>query len=111
MQYFEQQDALAGKIKIVVNRLGLEDSQISLNKALETIGRDVYWQVPNDYATMVESRNNGVPLLTQAPRAKLTKSIQQLSQSLNAAARSAEEETDERPQRKGLFSFLGSGTK
>ncbi len=66
LQFFDTRDAIAKKVKVVVNRLGLEDSQISLTKALETIGRDVAWQVPNDYGTMVEARNNGVPLVVQA---------------------------------------------
>ncbi len=110
MQFFDSQETLSEKIKVVVNRLGLEDTQISLNKALETIGREIYWQIPNDYATMVESRNNGVPLITEAPRAKLTKSIQQLAQSLDSYAISAAD-SDDPKQRKRLFSFLGSGSK
>ncbi|MGH7199610.1 MAG: AAA family ATPase [Planctomycetaceae bacterium] len=109
MQFFDQHDGLPEKIKVVVNRLGLEDSQISLNKALETIGRDIHWQIPNDYATMVESRNNGVPLLMQAPKAKLTKAIENLAQSIGQEEPLAETASGEpRAKRKGLFSFLGS---
>jgi pilus assembly protein CpaE len=112
MQFFDQREGLSEKIKIVVNRLGLEAAQISFNKALETIGRDVFWQIPNDYATMVESRNNGVPLLTQAPRAKLTKAIEQLARAIDkGAATESESADDKKGGRKGLFSFLGSGQK
>ena len=64
LQFFDGEESLADKVKVIVNRLGLQDTQISLNKALETIGRDIFHQIPNDYGTMVESRNNGVPLLT-----------------------------------------------
>jgi pilus assembly protein CpaE len=110
MQFFDHREGLAEKIKVVVNRLGLEDTQISLNKALETIGREIYWQIPNDYPAMVESRNNGVPLFTQAPRSKLTKSLQQLSQSIDRNVAAAESEEDKK-QKKGLFSFLGSGSR
>ena len=89
--------------------LGLEDSQISLSKAVETIGRDIYWQIPNDYATMVESRNNGVPLILQAPRAKLTRAIEQLAQSLDVESQAAGEPSEEKKGRKGLFGlFSGS---
>ena len=109
-QFFDQQETLAEKVKVVVNRLGLEDTQISLNKALETIGRDIYWQIPNDYATMVESRNNGVPLITEAPRAKLTKSIEQLALSLDLHSGEDDDENAGK-ERKKLFSFLGSGSK
>jgi pilus assembly protein CpaE len=107
MQHFETREGLTEKIKIVVNRFGLEDTQISLTKALETIGREIYWQIPNDFATMVEARNNGIPLCMQAPRAKITRSLEQLAQQLDTSANPKAEE--ERKPRKGLFSFLGSG--
>ena len=48
---------------------------ISLKKAQETIGREIFWQLPNDYRTMVEVRNNGVPLIEQAPKAAITQAI------------------------------------
>lgn len=83
IQFLEQHDGLDKKIEIIVNRMGLEDADISLNKALETIGREVYWQLPNDYATMVGSRNNGVPLCQFAPKARLTRSIADLTRRLN----------------------------
>jgi pilus assembly protein CpaE len=107
MQFLQQQNGLIDKVRIIVNRLGLEDNQISLAKALETLGHEVYLQIPNDYATMVEARNNGVPLLTQAPRAKLTKSIQQLAQLLSPGIAS-DDKPDDKKSRKGLFSFLGT---
>jgi len=98
------------KIRIVVNRVGLEDTQISLNKALETIGREIGWQIPNDFATMVEARNNGVPLMMQAPKAKLTRAIEQLAQELSQSE-APKPEGEEKKGRKGLFGFLGSGAK
>ena len=58
------------------------DSHISLKKAQETIGREIFWQLPNDYRTMVEVRNNGVPLIEQAPKAAITQSIVALADAL-----------------------------
>lgn len=110
MQYLDEHE-LGDRIKIVVNRIGLEDSQISLNKALETIGREVFWKFPNDYASMVESRNNGVPLITQAPRAKVTKSIEQLAVQLDSASVLDDQDEEPPPVKKGLFKFLGSGSR
>src|SRR5262245_50054637 len=110
MQFLDERE-LTEKIRVVVNRIGLEDSQISLNKALETIGREVFWKIPNDYASMVESRNNGVPLITQAPRAKVTKSIEQLAAQLDQQTVVSAAGTEEDKPRKRLFSFLGSGGK
>ena len=79
---FQEMDNIRDKIKVVVNRMGLESGQISLKKARETIGRDVFHQIPNDYRTMVEMRNNGVPLIEQAPKAPITQSILQLTDML-----------------------------
>jgi pilus assembly protein CpaE len=79
---FKETSKIDDKVKIVVNRAGYETGQISLRKAQETIGREIYWQVPNDYRVMVEVRNNGVPLLQQAPRAAITQSINQLAATL-----------------------------
>jgi pilus assembly protein CpaE len=80
LQEFEN---IRDKIKVVVNRVGLESGQISLKKAKETIGRDIFFQIPNDYRTMVEMRNNGQPLLQQAAKAPITQSILQLTDLLS----------------------------
>jgi pilus assembly protein CpaE len=79
---FDEDDSLRSKVKVIVNRYGQDTGQISLKKARDTIGRDVYWQIPNDYRVMVEVRNNGVPLLQHAPKAAITQSIGQLADSL-----------------------------
>ena len=76
---FDEIDGLRDKLKIVVNRVGLESGQIKLKKAKETIGREIFHQIPNDYRTMVEVRNNGVPLLEQAPKAPITIAMQELA--------------------------------
>ena len=82
MMSFEELEGLKEKIKIIVNRVGLDSGQISLKKAQETIGSDIYWQLPNDYRVMVEVRNNGVPLIQDAPRAGITQSIVTLAEAL-----------------------------
>ena len=89
MAYFKQTANLEDKIKIVVNRVGYDTGQISLRKAQETIGREIFWQIPNDYRVMVEVRNNGVPLVQQAPRAAITQSIAQLGDALSGTLESA----------------------
>lgn len=112
MQHFDHHDGLPEKVKVVVNRLGLEETQISLNKALETIGREIFWEIPNDYPVMVESRNNGVPLMTQAPKAKLTRAIEGLARKLDEslAPHAVAEETKGK-MGSGIFKFLKVGQK
>lgn len=83
MMAFEQRGNLREKIKIVVNRVGHDTGQISARKAQETLGQEIYWQIPNDFRTMIEVRNNGVPLIQQAPKAPITLSICQLAAALS----------------------------
>jgi len=82
MMSFGQVNGLKEKVKIIVNRVGLDSGQISIKKAQDTMGREIFWQIPNDYRTMVEVRNNGVPLVEQAPKAAITQSLGQLADAL-----------------------------
>ncbi|TWU23149.1 Septum site-determining protein MinD [Novipirellula galeiformis] len=99
MMSFEEMDNLQDKVEIVVNRAGLDSGQISLKKAKETLGRDIFALLPNDYRTMVEVRNNGVPLITQAPKAAITESIRELAAKLvdKTPAVSEEKKSSEKP--------------
>jgi pilus assembly protein CpaE len=90
MLSFAEVEGLKDKVRIVVNRVGLDSGAISLKKAQETTGREIYWQLPNDYKTMVEVRNNGVPLIEQAPRAGITQSVLSLAESLTGEKQQTE---------------------
>lgn len=92
MMSFKEMKGIADRVKVVVNRSGLDAGQITLKKAQETIGKDIFWQLPNDYRTMIAARNNGVPLLEQAPKAAVTQSVVDLAASLTSDDRAAEGE-------------------
>ena len=83
MASFAEMEGIADKVKIIVNRTGLETGQITLKKAEETIGKEIFWKLPNDYRTMIEVRNNGVPLVEQSPKAAITQSIVTLADTLS----------------------------
>ncbi|MEO0530736.1 MAG: AAA family ATPase [Planctomycetota bacterium] len=103
MMSFEQRDQrLREKVKIVVNRVGQGGASISVKKAEATIGQSLFWQLPNDFKTMIEVRNNGVPLVEQAPKASITQSIAQLSRALTGAT-----DGDGEPAGKASRSWLG----
>ncbi len=106
MQFVEQVPGVKEKVEIIVNRMGLEDSDISLNKALETIGRAVFWQLPNDYATMVGARNNGVPLCQFAPKARLTRSINDMVRQLSADDVQSKKQEEPPKKKGGLFGLF-----
>jgi pilus assembly protein CpaE len=81
VQTLGNDEALGKKVRIVLNRVG-GDCDISLKKAEETIGKPVFWQAPNDTKLMMESRNQGVPLVQHAPRSKLQQSFAGLAHAL-----------------------------
>jgi pilus assembly protein CpaE len=103
----QQIESIRDKIKVVVNRSGLESGQISLKKAKETIGREVFFQIPNDYRTMVEMRNNGQPLIEQAPKALITQAVQQLTDLLDGVATTPTED----PSKSATDRALANGWK
>lgn len=88
MMSFEEEEGLKEKVRIVVNRAGLDSGQISLKKAQETIGGEIFWQIPNDYRVMSEMRNNGTPLIVSAPKAGVTQSLIAMAQELSASGAS-----------------------
>ncbi|MEA1951131.1 MAG: AAA family ATPase [Planctomycetota bacterium] len=103
---FKEMEGAIDKVKVIVNRAGLENGQITLKKAQETIGKEIFWQLPNDYRTMIEVRNNGVPLVEQAPKAAITHSIATLANVL-MGRESVESATASRSKKLGrLLSFL-----
>ncbi|MCA9066715.1 MAG: AAA family ATPase [Planctomycetaceae bacterium] len=106
MQFLEQFEGISEKVEIVVNRMGLEDSDISLNKALETIGRKVFWQLPNDYATMIAARNHGVPLCQHAPKARLTRSINDMVKLLDHNDGESRPQEEVQKKKGGLFGLF-----
>jgi len=99
MMSFQNMEGMADKVKIIVNRSGMENGQITLKKAQEIINREIFWQIPNDYRACSEARNNGVPLLEQAPRSAVTQSILQLAEALCGE----KEKEGEKKAGRGLF--------
>ncbi|HEV3237082.1 MAG TPA: AAA family ATPase [Gemmataceae bacterium] len=103
MLTLQSEEGLAEKVKIVLNRVGTE-CDISIKKAEETIGKPIFWQIPNDPKAMIESRNAGAPLLQHAPKCKAQQSISGL-----AATFAGKEELTQTPKPKaggwrGMFS-------
>jgi pilus assembly protein CpaE len=99
-----QDDALASKVRVVLNRVGSE-CDISLKKAEETIGKPIFWQIPNDPRPMIESRNEGVPLIQHAPKSKAQQSIAGMAQALCGKNAQAAAAPPPRKEKRGFFSF------
>jgi len=99
-------DNLNNKVKIVVNRTGADylEGDISVKKAEETIGRPIFWQIPNDSRAVIGARNEGVPLLQHAPKSKAQQSIAGLARALSSKG-NGQEGAQPKKERRGFFSF------
>jgi pilus assembly protein CpaE len=94
-------ESLASKVQVVLNRVCAE-SDITLKKAEETIGKSIYWQVPSDEKSMLDARNHGVPLVQHAPKTKVLQSIAGLAQAVSG--KTAQAGPKEKTSRWALFS-------
>jgi pilus assembly protein CpaE len=92
---------LEGKVQVVLNRVGA-DPDITVKKAEETIGKTIFWQVPDEPRTLTEARNQGAPLVQLAPRSKALHSIQGLARAVSGRA-GDDGEAPRRPGKWGLF--------
>ena len=100
----ENYDGVNDKVRIVVNRSGLDKSQISTSNAEETISREIYWRIPNNYGAVADCRNNGIPLIKQSPKAPITQSINDLADKLCGLADDAQ--TESSGSKKSWLPFL-----
>jgi pilus assembly protein CpaE len=96
------------KLKIIVNRAGLDGTQISSTKAEETIDREIFARIPNNYVVISECRNNGVPLIQQAPKAAITNAVNELAARLmgSAGEPSVGGDEEDSKSKKGWLPFL-----
>lgn len=106
MASLEAYDGVADKVKIVVNRAGLDRAQINSNKAEETIDREIYWRIPNNFSVVSECRNNGKPLNKVAPKAAITQTINELAESLAGDNAATGGGSDEKKTKRGWLPFL-----
>lgn len=90
----DQSDGMSEKVRVVVNRMGLDNEHIGLKKAQETINTEIFGKIPNDYRAMAEARNNGVPLTVQAPKAAITKAVINLAEMLDGEVVESEAEDE-----------------
>ena len=103
---FERYEGVSERVKVIVNRAGLEKSQISLEKAEKTIGGEIFARISNNYSVISECRNNGIPLLEQAPKAGITQQIIELGERLSDDSVGTPVTEDDEKEKKGWLNFL-----
>lgn len=101
MLLLNETEGLADKVRVIANRVGSDENEISIQRAEETIGRPIFCQIHNDSRTMMASRNNGVPLFEHAPKSRLYQAVLAMSESLESGNGVAAKPKE----RKGFFFF------
>lgn len=103
LQSFSSVEGLPEKTRIIMNRVGSDDQDITITRAEESIGRKVFWQVPNDSKAMLSSRNVGKPLALHAPKSKAWQSLQQLGLVLSDKSEVPDFSAVKKPKKTGWF--------
>ena len=101
----ENYEGVSDRVKIIVNRSGLDKSQISTSNAEETINREIYWRVPNNYSAVADCRNNGIPLITNGKKLAITQQINELADKLCGTSGTSDSE-EETTVKKSWLPFL-----
>jgi pilus assembly protein CpaE len=78
---FDQLGYSRDKVRLVVNRHE-KKTKVTVEDLQETTECKVFWQIPNDYKTLITSIDAGVPAMVQAGRSKLARSIEDMTQAL-----------------------------
>jgi pilus assembly protein CpaE len=97
LNLFKQFEGMVDRVKLVVNRSGSAESEISLKKAEETLRMPISWQIPVAVRQFQNSRIRGVPLGDVASGTRPHQAILEIARTLRPAT------SDGAKPRKGLF--------
>ena len=98
LNLFQQFEGMCDRVKLVVNRAGSLDSEISLKKAEETLKMPISWQIPYAAKPFQNARIRGVPLADVAAGTRPHQAILEIAQALRP-----DPSSESVKPRKGLF--------
>jgi pilus assembly protein CpaE len=82
LEYLERLGLRRDQIKLVVNRYG-QPKEVPAFKAEEALGMKVLHYLPDDPKAVNRAINNGVPVVIDAPRASVSRSVAKLAEHVN----------------------------
>ena len=85
-------------VHVVLNRY-LKNANIDIDDVEKSLGKKLFWTVPNDYLTTISAINKGQPLGRIAPRKEITRSFIQMADSMS-------ESPDEAKKKKKRWLFF-----
>ena len=82
LEYIERLGISRDRLRLVVNRYG-QPKEVPAAKVEEVLGLKVFHYVPDDPKAVNRANNNGVPVVLEAPRAAVSKSVTKLAHGVN----------------------------
>ena len=101
LRLFRQFDGLAGRVRLVVNRIGSHASEVALKAAEEALEMPISWQIPNATKAVNAARAKGVPVDEVAPGSRVHQSFLEIARALRPPTNA-----DPVKPRRGLFAAL-----
>lgn len=68
------------RVKLICNRTGRESGYLEREHVEATLDRPIYFALPDDWKTVSESVNMGVPLTQSAPKSRIRQAITELAE-------------------------------
>jgi pilus assembly protein CpaE len=82
LEHVERLGVSRERIRLVVNRYG-QPKEIPFAKAEESLGMKIFHYVPDDPRAVNRANNNGVPVVLEAPRTGISRSLMKLATGVN----------------------------
>ena len=92
------------KVKLVLNRF-VPNKSVVVEKFEKSFEYPIFWRIPNDYASVSNSINSGVPLIESAPQSPVTVNLREFAYTV--CRMGPEEHVEvEAPKRRSLAKLL-----
>lgn len=69
------------KVRLIVNRY-MPNRDIDVEQLEDTLGHPVYFKIPNDYQTVIDAVNSGMPIDEVNPESEVAQSLRRLASNL-----------------------------
>ena len=93
------------KIKLIINRY-MDADDIKIEDVEEVLDHKVFFKIPNNYYTIINSINKGIPICDAAPNSNICKSFKQLGAMLSDNYNYTNKNQKPQNQREQGFKFL-----
>ena len=98
LSMFQQIEGMSDRVKVVLNRAGAVDVEISVKKAEETLKMPISWQIPNAAKVFQTARIRGLPISDVAKGSRPHQVFLEMAKALRPAS-----EAVPAKERKSLF--------